>query len=75
MKKRSIKIEGHATSISLEDEFWAALQACATEDGVSLQALIEEIDATRQGNLSSAIRLYILERLQIKIETLKDEHA
>lgn len=61
MEKRSLKIAGHATSISLEPEFWAALEEIAKRKAVSIPALIAEIDETRAGkNLSSAIRVYIL---------------
>ena len=58
--KRSIKIAGHATSISLEDEFWSALNDIADQKDLTLQQLIEKIDEKRRGNLSSAIRVYIL---------------
>lgn len=61
MRKRSIKIEGHATSISLEDDFWDALNEIAAAKGNGITALIEKIDKTRKTqNLSSAIRLYVL---------------
>ena len=66
MKKRSVKITGHATSITLEEEFWQALKTIATERGQSLNAIISEIDRTRTDvqNLSSAIRIYILKYYQ-----------
>ena len=59
--KRSVTIAGHRTSISLENAFWRQLQAIATARGLSLAALIAEIDAARRGNLSSAVRVYVLE--------------
>jgi predicted DNA-binding ribbon-helix-helix protein len=60
--KRSVSIAGHRTSISLEEPFWDALRAIATERGVSFQALVGEIDSRRAGqNLSSAIRVFVLE--------------
>lgn len=66
--KRSVVIAGHATSISLEDEFWEVLQKIAIEEGLSVAALIRQIDdsiePTQRRNLSSAIRVYILKRLQ-----------
>jgi predicted DNA-binding ribbon-helix-helix protein len=62
VRKRSVTIAGHKTSLSLEAAFWHALKAFAAADGVSLNALIERIDKTRRGNLSSAVRVYILER-------------
>ncbi len=61
MKKHSIKISGHDTSITLEDEFWDALKEIAAKKGVSLNSLIAEIDAQRKGNLSSALRVFVLE--------------
>jgi len=67
MKKRSVLIAGHPTSVSLEEEFWDALKAEAATRGVSVNALIEEIDAGRAGNLSSAIRVFILTGLQRRL--------
>ncbi|WP_431857736.1 ribbon-helix-helix domain-containing protein [Azospirillum sp.] len=67
MKKRSVLIAGHPTSVSLEEEFWDALKAEAAARGVSVNALIEEIDAGRTGNLSSAIRVFILTALQRRL--------
>jgi predicted DNA-binding ribbon-helix-helix protein len=60
-RKRSVNIAGHATSLSLEEEFWRELQAVAQRRGVSLSALIGSIDAGRHGNLSSALRLFVLD--------------
>lgn len=65
MKKRSIKIAGHATSITMEDEFWDALKTIAEKQSRPLAAIIAEIDATRgDRNLSSAVRVYTLSQLQ-----------
>ena len=64
MKKHSLVIAGHATSVSLEQEFWDALRELADRRGISLAALIAEIDAERQENLSSALRLYVLRTLR-----------
>ena len=61
MRKHSVLIAGHATSLSLEEEFWRDLRAVAERRRISLNALIASIDATRQGNLSSALRLFVLE--------------
>ena len=61
MKKRSIKISGHETSISLENEFWAALKEIAASKCISLNVLIAEIDKEREGNLSSALRVFVLQ--------------
>ncbi len=59
-RKRSIVIAGHATSVSLEPEFWEALKEIAQRRGTSVPRLIEDIDAGREGNLSSAIRVFVL---------------
>ena len=64
LMKRSVRIANHSTSISLEAEFWEALKHMAREDGVSLNLLVGQIDAERMGNLSSALRVYVLKRLQ-----------
>jgi predicted DNA-binding ribbon-helix-helix protein len=62
MIKRSVKIMGHATSISLEEEFWSELKEIAEIKAISPGKLIADIDALREPgqNLSSAIRVYIL---------------
>jgi predicted DNA-binding ribbon-helix-helix protein len=60
--KRSVRISGHATSVSLEAAFWQALCDIAAARRVSLNALLATIDAGRSGNLSSAIRLFVLDR-------------
>lgn len=62
VRKRSVNIAGHATSISLEPVFWDALRAAAAEDGRTLVAIITEIDEARTTNLSSAIRVWLFER-------------
>lgn len=62
--KRSIKLSGHATSISLEDEFWVELKRLAAAQGQSMSSLVEEIDEAREGNLSSALRLYVLKAIK-----------
>ena len=59
--KRSVRISGHPTSISLETPFWQALRDIASRRQVSVNALLSAIDAERRGNLSSAVRLFVLE--------------
>jgi predicted DNA-binding ribbon-helix-helix protein len=59
--KRSVRIAGHATSISLEPAFWDALCEIASGRRMSVNALITTIDAGRDGNLSSAIRIFVLD--------------
>ena len=62
MKKISVSLSGHQTSVSLEDEFIVALREIATRRRVPIATMIAEIDATRRlgDNLSSAIRVWIL---------------
>lgn len=60
MKKRSLTIDGHRTSISLEDEFWDGLKHIAVIRGGSLIDIIREIDEKRNSGLSSAIRIFVL---------------
>ncbi|MCF1503419.1 ribbon-helix-helix domain-containing protein [Afifella sp. H1R] len=68
MKKRSVVIAGHRTSVSLEDPFWTELKAMATTRDMPLAALIEEIDARREtDNLSSALRIAVLESLRRRL--------
>lgn len=65
VKKRSVVVAGHRTSISLEEEFWTALRTVATKRGISVNTLVAAIDAERPpeqpGNLSSALRVFILD--------------
>ena len=64
--KRSIIIGGHKTSVSLEDAFWTDLKEIAHSQGATVSKLIAQIDDTtrQQGNLSSAIRLYVLKHIR-----------
>lgn len=64
LRKRSVTISGHRTSISLEDEFWAELVDIAKRMDLSLNAMIALIDEDRETNLSSAIRLFVLATLK-----------
>jgi predicted DNA-binding ribbon-helix-helix protein len=60
--KRSIVIAGHKTSVSLEDAFWKGLKEIAGGRDMTLSDLVAAIDSDRRhGNLSSAIRLYVLD--------------
>ena len=60
--KRSIVLAGHKTSVSLEDAFWSGLKEIAGKRLMTLSTLVDTIDAQRQqGNLSSALRLFVLE--------------
>jgi predicted DNA-binding ribbon-helix-helix protein len=63
--KRSVMIDGHKTSISLEDAFWSSLMEIAHAEGATMSELVAKIDETRkQGNLSSAVRLFVLDRVR-----------
>ena len=65
--KRSIVIAGHKTSVSLEDAFWRALKEIAGSRGQTLSDLVAAIDSERQhGNLSSAIRLFVLDHYRTR---------
>jgi predicted DNA-binding ribbon-helix-helix protein len=68
VRKRSVSIRGHRTSYSLEQPFFDELVAIAAERQVPLAALIAEIDASRprEANLSSALRLFVLEEVKRK---------
>jgi len=63
--KRSIVIHGHKTSVSLEDPFWRCLKEIALGERLTLSKVVATIDqARRHGNLSSAIRLFVLDRMR-----------
>ncbi|WP_317134929.1 MULTISPECIES: ribbon-helix-helix domain-containing protein [Halocynthiibacter] len=70
-KKRSLTLNGHRTSVSLEDEFWAAFKKIADEQKTPLNALAAQIDKERgiDLGLASAIRLYILKYYQDKLKS------
>jgi len=63
IKKRSVTISGHPTSISIETEFWDILKSIARNQEISINDLLSRIDDGRKGNLSSATRVYILKKL------------
>jgi len=62
--KRSIVIDGHKTSVSLEDAFWTDLKNIVNTQQKTLSELVTQIDKTREGNLSSAIRLFVLDHFR-----------
>ena len=66
IRKRSLTISGHRTSVSLEDEFWTAFREIATAEGVSANELAARIDAGRDisTGLASAIRVFVLRRFR-----------
>ncbi len=68
IKKHSVELSGHSTSIALEDEFWVQIKQIAQQKGLSLRQLLIHIDNTRTTNLASAIRVFVLNE-QIKQNT------
>ena len=63
--KRSIVVGGHKTSVSLEEAFWNGMKEISVARGTTLYRLVSEIDANRnQGNLSSAIRQFVLDHFK-----------
>ena len=60
--KHSLTLRGHRTSVSLEQEFWQAFRAIATERGLTLNQLAVQVDEAREGDvgLASAIRVFVL---------------
>ncbi|MBN2752062.1 MAG: ribbon-helix-helix domain-containing protein [Rhodospirillaceae bacterium] len=72
VRKRSVTLGRHRTSISIEDPFWDALKTIAQEKNISLHTLIEAIDRDRaelEGNLSGSLRLFVLRHLQTKLQS------
>jgi predicted DNA-binding ribbon-helix-helix protein len=71
--KRSIVIAGHKTSVSLEDAFWKGLKDIAGDRDITLSDLVAAIDLERRhGNLSSAIRLYVLNHYRMHAGTVTE---
>ena len=74
--KRSIVIAGHKTSVSLEDAFWKGLKDIAGGRDMTLSELVATIDTDRRhGNLSSAIRLFVLDHYRGQTNEFKTERA
>src|SRR5262245_57825820 len=72
----TIDLSGHKTSVTLEDEFWKSLREIAKERRKTIKQLITDIDAKRNSaNLSSAIRLFVLDYYRKLVDQLKDEIA
>jgi predicted DNA-binding ribbon-helix-helix protein len=70
VKKRSIVIGSHKTSVSLEDSFWTSLREIARERATTVAELITTLDATRKGgNLSSNIRVFLLDHYRSNVMT------
>jgi predicted DNA-binding ribbon-helix-helix protein len=74
--KRSIIVGGHKTSVSLEDDFWEGLRGIARRRRVTLSNLVDSIDSQReQSNLSSALRLFVLNHYRQRFPTETEETA
>lgn len=74
--KRSIVIDGHKTSVSLEDAFWNDLKEIAYTERTTLSELVAQIDSVRkQPNLSSAIRLFVLEHFRSQRTQIANPHS
>ena len=72
--KRSLVVAGHRTSVSLEEAFWRRLKRIAAELGLSVNALAARVDAARgEANLSSALRVFVLDLVLRDATPLKDE--
>lgn len=70
--KRSIVVAGHKTSVSLEEAFWSGMKEISSARGMTLSELVGEIDSNRrQGNLSSAIRLFVLDHFRSRAAPLQ----
>jgi predicted DNA-binding ribbon-helix-helix protein len=66
--KRSIVVGGHKTSVSLEEPFWSGMKEISGQRSLTLSELVGEIDTNRQqGNLSSAIRLFVLDHFKSRV--------
>jgi predicted DNA-binding ribbon-helix-helix protein len=65
--KRTVYIDGRKTGVSIEDPFWSTLKEIAHAQGATVAQTVTEIDKSRQeGNLSTAIRLFVLDRVRSK---------
>ena len=74
--KRSVVVGGHKTSVSLEEPFWSSLKEISGQRGMTLSELVSEIDKNRQqGNLSSAIRLFVLDHFRSGESRPRADHA
>jgi len=74
--KRSIVIAGHKTSVSLEDAFWKGLKEIATSRELTLSDVVASIDTDRRhGNLSSAIRLFVLDHYRAQMNNERNAQA
>lgn len=75
IRRRSVTIAGHRTSVSIEDAFWDVLKDVAARRNMSLNRLVGEIDKSRSGNLSSALRVYVVQHLLSRDGNASQESA
>lgn len=72
--KRSVVIGGHKTSVSLEEPFWNAVRAIAGHQQMTVSSLLRQIDLERRNsNLSSAIRVFVLENVRSQMEAMPQQ--
>ena len=72
--KRSVVVAGSRTSVTVEEQFWLALREIAYNQKKSLSDIVTEIKTNQPGNLSSGIRLFVLDRLSTQIRGLSGFH-
>ena len=71
--KRSIVVAGHKTSVTLEDAYWKSLKEIASGRNMTVSSLVTAVDSERpQSNLSSAIRLFVLDFYRNQLADLRD---
>ncbi len=74
--KRSVVIGGHKTSVSLEEPFWHAVREIADNQQVPVSSLLRQIDLDRRNsNLSSAIRVFVLESMRSQVATVQEHNG
>jgi predicted DNA-binding ribbon-helix-helix protein len=74
--KRSIVLDGHKTSVSLENEFWEGLREIAVREKTTLATLVGQIDRNRDScNLSSAIRVFVFNHFRARLEAHAPEYS
>ncbi len=74
--KRSVVIGGHKTSVSLEEPFWNAVREIADSQQVTVSSLLRQIDLDRRNsNLSSAIRVFVLESVRSQVATVQEHNG
>jgi predicted DNA-binding ribbon-helix-helix protein len=74
--KRSVVIGGHKTSVSLEEPFWQAIREITAARSTTVAALLNEIDRNRrQANLSSAVRVYVLQQVRDRATAAAERRA